>query len=66
MAHRHPKIQFTYPIEAQALVLKRSMNRKEGIRPTKKQTTTQYGRKQQEEAGRLCHYHVTMEERFKY
>lgn len=49
MAHRHPKIQFTHPIEAQALALKRSMNRKEGIRPTKKQTTARYGRKQQEE-----------------
>lgn len=30
MAHRHPKIQFAHPIGAQALALKRNMNRREG------------------------------------
>lgn len=57
------KIQFIHPIEAQALALKRSINRKEGSDQEANNSTVW---KQQEEVVRLCHYHVTMEERFKY
>lgn len=64
MAHRHPKTQFTHPVEAQALVFKRNMNRKEGSDGLRSKQL------QRMEAAaavvRLCHYPVTMKERYKY
>lgn len=64
MAHRHPKTQFTHPAEAQALVLKRNVNRREGsvgLRSKQLQRMEAAA-----EVVRLCHYPVTMKERFKH
>lgn len=62
MAHRHPKTQFTHPVEAQALVLKGNTNGKEGSDGLRNK---QLQRMEAAEVVRLCHYPVTMKERFK-
>lgn len=64
MAHRHPKTQFTHPVEAQALVLKRNMNRKEGSDGLRSKQLQRM--EAAAEVVRLCHYPVTMKGRFKY